>query len=137
MDKLLDLYQELQSSGVLFFTWHLDGGKAATIESGGQYAVFMDFDGIDSRAEEAVVVAHEGGHSATGSTHVLCSPYDLIAKHEYRANAWAYKKLVPRDELRAAVDAGFHEVWELADLFNVTEPFMSKAIAYYKTQEIA
>lgn len=89
MDKLLTLYQALQAEGVSLFTWHLDGEKAATIERGGQYAIFMDFDSIASRAEELVVLAHEGGHAATGATHALYSPFDLIAKHEYRAYAWA------------------------------------------------
>lgn len=46
------------------------------------------------------------------------------------------KKLIPKDELDEAVKKGCTEVWDLAEYFGVTEPFMLKAIEYYKAQEL-
>lgn len=132
MDKLISLYQELSAQGITFYTWDLDGGKAATLEVNGRYAIFMDVDHIHTTAEERVILAHEGGHAVTGATHRLSSPFDLIAKHEYQANKWAFKKLLPPEELDQAVRAGYTEPWQLADYFQLPESFVVRAIAYYR-----
>lgn len=137
MDKLLSLYQELKDDGISLFTWDIGDEKATTLEMNGKYAIFMDFDNIATRAEEVVIAAHEGGHCATGATHKVCSPYDLVEKHENKAWKWAIKKLVPHEDLISAVGHGITELWELADYFQVTEPFMRKAVEYYKMLETA
>ena len=137
MDPLLRLYDELNTSGVHFYTWELNDQKAAAVEINGAYAVFMDFDNIVSGSEEKVIVAHEGGHCMTGATHCLCSPFDLIQKHENCADKWAIKKLVPKDELDDAVAAGYTEIWQLADYFSVTEDFMRKAVCWYTHGNLA
>lgn len=77
-------------------------------------------------------MAHEAGHIMTGSMHRLSSPFELIGRHEYRAEKWAIKKLVPRDELDKALKRGCVELWEIAEHFNVTPQFMAKAISYYR-----
>ena len=136
MDRLLGVYQELAEQGVSLFTWDIGEEKAATLEMGGRYAVFMDFDNIPTRAEELVVIAHEGGHCSTGATHRVSSPYDLVEKHEYKAWKWAIQRLIPEEELDAAVESGLAEAWELAEHFQVTEPFLRRAVAYYRNQKM-
>ena len=136
MKHLLDVYRELHDHGVFFFEQQLPFSNkataAATIECDGAYGIFVDASKIKSYSEEAVAVAHEAGHCMTGSTHQLCSPFDLIQKHENRANKWAIKKLVPKDELEAAVADGHTEPWDLAEIFGVTEAFVRKAICYHR-----
>lgn len=131
MDTLIPLYQELQDQGVRFFTWDLERGRAVTMEMGGEYAVFMDFDNIHSLAEERTVLAHEGGHICTGATHKVSSPYDLIEKHEYKAWKWALLKLLPREALAGAIREGVTEPWELAERFDVTEEMVRMALCWY------
>lgn len=123
--------------GVRFYLWDLGAAQAATIELDGNYGVFMDFDNIRSAAEETVLVAHEGGHICSGATHKVSSPYDLVEKHEYKADKWAVQRLVPPQELREAVAAGCTEPWELAERFGVTEPFMRKALCWYRYGNLA
>lgn len=132
MDKLLELYQKLCDAGVSFFTWDIEDKAATTIEMAGRYAVFMDFDCICTRKKELAVLAHEGGHIMTGATHRICSPYDLIAKHEYKADKWAVQEVIPKDKLDAAVAEGYTDLWDLAEKFNVPEDFMRKAICWYE-----
>lgn len=132
MDRLLALYQELQDNGVRFFTWELGGDPAVVMELGGEYAVFMDFDAIGSRAQELVLLAHEGGHARTGATHQVSSPYDLIEKHEYKAWKWAILRLLPREALLRAFREGCREPWELAERFDVTEGFVRLALTWYR-----
>lgn len=134
---VVSLYDELNAAGVNFYLWDLGNDKATIIEMNGRYGVFMDFDNIATEAEENVVVAHEGGHAMTGSTHALNSPYDVVEQHENRADKWAITKLIPKIDLDQAVKAGHTEIWDLADLFNVTEPFMRKAAWWYTYGNLA
>ena len=68
----------------------MEDTKAVTIELNGQYGVFVDFDNISSTAEELVTIAHEAGHCMTGATHKICSPYDLIERHETESVEMGY-----------------------------------------------
>lgn len=131
MEKIISLYNELNRAGVRFYHWNMGEDRAATVELGGQYGVFMDFGNIHSGAEELVAVAHEGGHIATGATHKVNSPFDLVEKHEHKADRWAIEKLIPEEELDEAVAAGCTEMWQLAEHFAVTEEFMRKAVCWY------
>lgn len=137
MEKILTLYDELNSAGVRFYHWDLDDGQATTIETGGNYGIFMDFHNISTEAEELVTVAHEGGHVFTGATHKVSSPYDLIAKHEYKADKWAVQRLISADALDAAVAEGYTDIYSLAEHFNVTVPFMKKAVCLHTHGNLA
>lgn len=137
MNKIIPLYDELNRAGVRFYHWNMTDDQAATIEMDGQYGVFMDFGNIDTSAEELVIVAHEGGHISTGATHRVDSPYDLVEKHEYKADKWAVERLITEEELDLAVADGCTELWQLADRFGVTEEFMKKAVCWYTHGNLA
>ena len=131
MDTVLTLYEELNRAGVKCYCWDLGNLPAVLVEMEGQYGLFVDFSNLPTQAEEMVVIAHEAGHVWTGSTHAPASPYDLVAKHEEQADKWAIRRLIPKEELDAAVQAGLKESWELAEHFHVTEDFLKKAVCYY------
>lgn len=137
MEQILTLYDELNRAGVRFYHWDLAEDRACTLEIGGNYSIFMDFDNIPTVAEELVTVAHEGGHVSTGATHKVSSPYDLIAKHEYKADKWAIQRLIPPEALDAAVAEGYTDLHSLAEHFNVTEPFMKKAVCLHTHGNLA
>ena len=137
MNNVLSLYNDLNALGVKFYCWDLDGERAATLEMNGQYGVFMDFSNIRTLAEELVVVAHEGGHICTGATHKVSSPYDLIAKHEYKTNKWAVEKCISEEDIKNAIAKGHTEIWDLAEYFGVTEDFMKMAVCWYKNGNLA
>ena len=137
MSKILNLYDDLNSRGVKFYHWNMGDDCAVTMEMQGRYAVFMDFANIPTSAEELVIVAHEGGHILTGATHRMNSPYDLIEKHEYKANKWAVERLISAEDLDTAVADGYTEIWQLADRFGVTEEFMKKAVCWYTYGNLA
>lgn len=137
MNDILALYRQLNQHGIRFYCWDMDDVKAATVELGGRYGVFVDFDHIHSAAEELVTIAHEGGHCMTGATHKVSSPYDLIMQHENRAWKWAIQNLISKEALDTAVADGYTEVWELSDYFGVTEDFMRKVICLYTKGNLA
>ena len=88
-------------------------------------------------ADELVRLGHELGHCETGSFYNRWAVMDIRQKHENRADKWAIKKLVPKDELDAAIADGRIELWELAELFGVTESFMLKALCWYQNGNLA
>ena len=91
---------------------------------------------IDQRLnvqQEREALAHELGHCEYGGFYNRYSKYDIRAKAERRADKWAFARLVPYGRLIQAVRHGVTEVWDLAELFDVSCEFMQRAIAYYKT----
>ena len=97
----------------------------------GHCYIGMDDKRCESIAEQKVVLSHELGHCETGSFYNQYSPFDIRERHELRADRWAIEKIVSRHYFKSAVNAGVTEPWELAELFNVPQPFIEKAMAYY------
>lgn len=137
--KLIELYRGLRDDGVYLFERGIhfsnENVKSAVISMGGDAAIYLDTSKIDTLAEETEIIAHEYGHIATGAVHPVCSPFDIVEKHERRADKWAIQRLLPKSELENAVRAGYTEPWEIAEYLGRTEAFTRKAIAYYKSQE--
>lgn len=94
--------------------------------------IAIDTSKCETRAEEKATLAHEIGHCVTGSFYNIHSSYDIKSKHERTADVFAYKLLVPKEELTAAVTGGLTTVWELAEFFEVPCDFMFKAVSYWK-----
>lgn len=104
---------------------------ALSIEHKEQYAIVLDPNKIESSADENTKLAHELGHCLYGGFYSSTTPLYTREKHEYKANVWAVKFLVPWDELREAIHNGIIEPWELAEYFSVTETFINLALEYY------
>lgn len=137
MRELTDIYKWFEKESIMVFDRQLpfsnEQSKAVTIRlrSSGITGVFVDHGRMDTAAEEAVALLHEGGHCATGTNHSIVSPFDLIEKHEYKADKWAVQDAVSQEELTAARRAGYREIYELAEYFNLTEDFMRKVVCWY------
>lgn len=129
--NLIDFEIYIEEQGVMLFDCRISGFKAASIENNLGDGIFIDRRQIPSENERRCVLAHEMGHLMTGATHRLSSPLDLIAQHEYKANAWAFKNLMPLGEVMYAAACGVRSVWDLAEYFSVPEDFAAAAYAYY------
>lgn len=137
MEKLDSFYQWLLGQGIFLFDRQLpfsnDCSRAVTVRLPAQekVGIFIDLGRMESRADELSTLLHEGGHCATGATHALHSPYDLVEKHEYKADKWAVQRAISAEELDGAVAEGHTELWDLAEHFGVTEELMQKAVCWY------
>lgn len=133
----LYLYAYAEERGIDVDWYSMESVESLSIRlSSGKCAVAVDPWKLRTVSDENVKIAHELGHCETGSFYNLYSPFDVQQKHENRADRWAIKKLVPKDELDKAVKQGNTELWELAELFDITEDFMRKAVEYYKSTEM-
>lgn len=103
----------------------------ATIRDQGHYAVFLDFSKIRSTRLLRGVCYHELGHAATGALHKIDSPYELVERSEYRANRWAAENYLTKEAFQEAFDAGFTELWQLAEYFDLPEADIQTALHYW------
>ena len=134
MDRLTELYNLAEANGVDVISFELPQIQSVSImEVDGSCSIGIDPFALDTYSDEAVHLAHELGHCMTGSFYNRYAACDIVEKHERRAEKWAIKKLIPKDELDYAVEHGIVEPWDLAEYFNVTVPFIEKAVAYYKS----
>lgn len=136
MTDLLELYDLAEAHSVPVYWFDLQVAESLSCRlNDGSSAIAMNPWSMTSLADETVKLAHELGHCETGAFYNRYSEFDVRAQHERRADKWAIKKLIPQDELAAAISDGHTEVWDLAECFNVTEDFMKKAISYYKVKQ--
>ncbi len=131
LDRRTALYNYAQKKGIEVDWFPMQTAAAFSLPLDGACAIAIDPQKISSAADESVKLAHELGHCVYGGFYNRASPLDVKEQHEYKANVWAVQRMIPWSRLRAAVRSGTTEVWELAELFGVTESFMHWAIDYY------
>lgn len=129
--ELSALYNDAQELDARIYPYNIGFAGAATIEVGGRYGIFVDFDQLGDLREFKAALAHELGHCATGCTHRVSSPYDLVCRHEYKANRWAIQRYLPFEALQRAMNAGYTEPWQLAEYFQLPEDAVRQALTYY------
>lgn len=132
MEVLSKLYNKIIENNISLFDYRIPNNIGATVEMEGSYGIFVDFDKIETLYDEFKCVAHEYGHCISGSTHKLMSKFDLIEKHEYRANKSAILELLPSDKIDEAINAGCKELWEISEYLDMPQDFVEKAINFYK-----
>lgn len=136
MTDLLDLYGLAEEHGTEIYWFDLGTAESLSLPlEDGSCAIAMDPWRMPTLADEKVKLAHELGHCETGSFYNRYAARDIRQKYENRANKWAYKKLVPQDELVEACLQGYREPWELAEYFGVTEDFLRGALKYYQERD--
>ena len=104
--------------------------KSVSSEDSAERYIIMD-DREMTEAERKVHLAHELGHCMTGAFYRPYSPLETRARCEHKANVWMIENLIPKQEMEKAFRSGIVEVWELAELFCVTEDAVRLACYEY------
>lgn len=129
----MGLYATAESDGITIDEFPLKRYMSFSLmDEDGDCFVAIDPLQIESRQKEKVVLAHELGHCETGSFYNQYAACDVRRKHESRADKWSIEHLVPETELNEAVAAGFTEIWQLAEFFEVPCDFMARAVHWHK-----
>lgn len=105
---------------------------AATIRDQGEYAIFLDFSQICSTRLLKGICCHELGHAATGAMHKVDSPYELVERSEHRAVRWTAENYLTCRAFGEAFSAGYTELWQLAEYFDLPERDIAAALQYWK-----
>ena len=131
MFELRDFYDYCKSQDVDVIPYKGAPRPGATIRDGCYYAIFLDFSQIKSLRLLRGVCAHELGHAATGALHKVESPFETWERSEYRANRYMAQKFLRPKDFQDAFDAGYTEVWQLAEYFELPEEDVKKALSYW------
>ncbi len=131
MVEISDFYDYCKKNQVDVIPFDGCPQPGATVRDQGCYAVFLDFTKIRSTRLLRGVCYHELGHAATGALHKVDSPYELVERSEYRANRWSTERYLPQEEFRAAFAAGYTELWQLAEYFDMPERDIQKALTFW------
>lgn len=102
----------------------------------GNCYIGIDYGRITSSKDEKTKLSHELGHCEKGAFYNRYSKLDIISRHEYRADKWAIEHTMPKDEVIAALRCGISTVWELSELFGVSERFVRLMFYIYFDKEV-
>lgn len=133
----LDLYAYAERRNIDVDWVPMRRATSLSVPLGDGYAIALDPWKLGTLAQETVCLAHELGHCETGSFYNRFAKLDVRQRHENRADKWAIRRLVPEDDLDAAMADGCDTIPALADRFGVTEPFMAKAVCWYAHGNLA
>lgn len=131
MFELSDFYDYCEKHDVDIIPYYNAPSEGATVRDGEYYAIFLDIAKIQSTRVLKGVCCHETGHVATGALHKVSSPYELVERSEYRANRWVAQSYLTEQKFREAFAAGYTELWQLADYFDLPEDVIKTALSYW------
>ncbi len=131
MFDLSDFYLYCVNNDVDIILYNNAPSEGITIRDNEDYAVFLDFTKIQSTRSLKGVCYHEMGHLGTGALHKVSSPFETVERSEYRANRWSAEHFLTAQDFRDAFAAGYSELWQLADYFDLPEQDIKNALTYW------
>lgn len=105
--------------------------SAAVLLPSGTCALMVREAGVDRKAYRERL-GHEVGHAEEHAFYTRLSAPTCRDKCEGMAKRWQYRNMVPLDELCRVMAAGIRTAWELSDYFELPEPLIREAVAYYR-----
>ena len=135
MFELSGFYDYCKANGVDVIPYIGVPQPGATIRDGNYMAVFLDFSKIRSARLLRGVCCHELGHIATGALHRVDSPYELVERSEYRANRYVAQRFLTQEAFREAFAAGYTELWQLSEYFDLPERDIKNALTYWSERQ--
>lgn len=103
-------------------------------EVNGRCYIGMDSSRPYTYAEEQARIGHELGHCLYGGFYSITMPFDIVERHEIRADHWYIRHAIPKDVLFELLRQG-RDICEIAELLDTTEEYVRRAYYYYKDNE--
>lgn len=127
------LIQYAYDRNIFVINYKMLSFPSCAMEVEGIYDVTLDLAQLQTTPEQCVALGHELGHIETRSLNQMGGRYDAIGHNEHRAWAWAVQRLLPQNKLEDALHECGGRLWEVAELLEVTQEFVERALAYYQT----
>lgn len=131
MMLLEEMFELAAASNISVNYYPLSPIKSIAIQDDEECSVALDPALNETFAEQAVSLAHEIGHIATGSLYTFKTPLVCKSKHERRAWKWAVNSLIPRDKLESLLRVSSDDLWDAADQLDVTIDMVKQACRLY------
>ncbi|WP_077300014.1 ImmA/IrrE family metallo-endopeptidase [Virgibacillus pantothenticus] len=87
---------------------------------------------IETSIEKTCILAEELGHHHYTVGDIIDQSKIMNIKQEKLTRRWAFRKLIPLDGFLYAFNHGCRSRYEIAELLNVTEHFLTESLNYYK-----
>lgn len=87
---------------------------------------------VHTSAQRACILAEELGHYHTSSGNILDQSSTANRKQERTARLWAYNHLIGLTGIIDCYRSGCKNSYEMADRLEITEEFLTDALACYK-----
>lgn len=134
MTRLERIESAISKTGAELHHRPLNGLKAVTIRVSGKTAVYADADEFRGVCELQSAEAHEFGHVATGSFYGTDADGLTILRQELKADRYAAHRFLPVRKIKKAIADGNTELWQLSEVLEFDERFISRAIYIYKLE---
>lgn len=131
MGKRSSFQDIAENNGIEILGFRLPSVNSMSTEINGKCYIGLDTSRPMSHAEEQACIGHELGHCLYGGFYTRSSPYDLVERHEARADRWYIRHAIPRKTLFRLLREG-REVWEIAEMLDTTEEYVWQAYCYYR-----
>ena len=131
MGEKTDFYSLAARKGVEIVSFRLPNVESMSTEIDGKCFIAMDNSRYHTEAEQQVCIGHELGHCLYGGFYTRNAPYDIVERHEVRADRWYIHRAIPRKTLFRLLGEGY-DAWEIAEQLNTTEEYVRRAYYYYK-----
>jgi hypothetical protein len=131
LTKLEELEQELCDEGIKVIEMPIPGIKAFVVRTAKSQVIAIDTDKIASTAEKRCIYLHELGHLRIpeSMSDIDASIYANQRK-EKMADREVIRDSIPYDKLKTLLQAD-KRPFEIAEILDVTESYVVKAINYY------
>lgn len=129
--KTNDFCTIAEKSGIEIVPFRMSSVDSMSAEVDGQCYIAMDCSRHHTAAEEQACIGHELGHCLYGGFYTRNTPFDMIERHEVRADRWYILRAIPRRTLFRLLKEGY-DAWEIAEQLNTTEEYVRRAYYYYK-----
>lgn len=128
---LNEMYSTAEASGIAVMEFPLPQNRSLSVSIGGREYIGMDSSAPMLLSERHAHLGHELGHCLYGGFYTRATPFDLVERHEHRADKWYILHAIPRETLFAQLRAGY-DVWEIADQLDTTEDYVRMAYYFYQ-----
>lgn len=119
------------AKGVEILHFPMPNVDSMSTEVNGKYFIGLDSTKKRTYIEEQTRIGHELGHCLYGGFYTKTSPYDLVERHEVRADRWYITHAIPRKVLFSLLKQGY-DAWEIAEQLDTTEEYIRRAYYFYK-----
>lgn len=131
MQAKADLMEIAERNGVEILRFAFPLVDSMSTEISGRCYIGLDCSRSRTTAEEQACIGHELGHCLYGGFYTRQTPFDIMERHEVRADHWYIRQAIPRKTLFDLLRKGY-DAWEIAERLDTTEEYVRRAYYYYK-----
>ena len=129
--KTNELYSIAADNGIRVLEFPLPECGSLSLETAAGAVIGIDSTHDFTAGEYNAHLGHELGHCRYGGFYNRYSPFDLVERHEHRADKWFILQAIPKEVLFRQLRRGY-DAWEIAEQLDTTEEYVRMAYYYYR-----